>query len=128
VSTILVVGANATGGRALLRALEAAGYVVRTAADGGEALEVVGAGRPRLIVLDMAGALAGWSPGDGSEAGGALLRRLCRDARVPVVVLGGPETPGEIVAAFDDGAADYLAEPYRAAEVVARVRAILRRV
>lgn len=103
------------------RSLAGAGYEVVTARDGLEALAQVDSVRPDLIILDV------MIPGlDGYE----VLRRLKTrtDAPVlPVLMLTADDTVEGKIKAFTAGAADYLAKPFDAAELVARVKALLRR-
>lgn len=103
------------------KSLSGAGYEVVTARDGLEALAQVDAVHPDLIVLDV------MMPGlDGYE----VLRRLKArtDAPLlPVLMLTADDTVEGKIKAFTAGAADYLAKPFDAAELVARVKALLRR-
>ncbi|MGZ8713872.1 MAG: response regulator transcription factor, partial [Mycobacterium sp.] len=95
------------------------GYDVAVAADGETALRSVGALRPQAIVLDV------MMPGlDGLE----VCRRLrASGAHVPVLMLTARDAIDERVAGLDAGADDYLVKPFVLAELVARVRALLRR-
>ncbi|MBC7260106.1 MAG: response regulator [Chloroflexi bacterium] len=103
------------------KTLAGAGYDVFTARDGQEALAQVESVRPDLIILDV------MLPGmDGYE----VLRRLKSrtDAPLlPVLMLTADDTVEGKIKAFTAGAADYLAKPFDAAELVARVKALLRR-
>lgn len=103
------------------KSLSGAGYEVVTARDGTEALAQVDSVGPDLIILDV------MMPGlDGYE----VLRRLKTrtDAPVlPVLMLTADDTVEGKIKAFTAGAADYLAKPFDAAELVARVKALLRR-
>src|SRR5690349_7193950 len=103
----------------LQRTLAAEGYAVRVAADGGEALAAVERSAPDAIVLDLA------MPGlDGL----AVCRRLRRQGRaVPILVLTARDGVADRVAGLDAGADDYLVKPFATEELVARVRALLRR-
>ncbi|MGH1503103.1 MAG: response regulator transcription factor [Acidimicrobiales bacterium] len=99
--------------------LEREGYRVRTAADGDAALAELAAKRPDLVLLDlMLPGTDGWT----------ILDRL-RSAgdEVPVIVLSARGAESERVAGLELGADDYLPKPASAREVVARVRAVLRR-
>jgi DNA-binding response OmpR family regulator len=99
--------------------LEAEGFDVRTAADGHEALAELARKRPDLVVLDL------MLPG---VDGLTVLRRL-REAgdQVPVIVLSARGQESERVAGLELGADDYVAKPASPREVLARVRAVLRR-
>jgi two-component system alkaline phosphatase synthesis response regulator PhoP len=102
--------------------LEQAGFVVRTAHDGEQALHLLRAERPDLAVLDV------MMPGrDGFE-----LVRLARADRqlasLPILLLTARVEDIDKLKGLDLGADDYLTKPFNPPEVVARVRAILRRV
>lgn len=118
---ILAVDDDAITLRIVSKSLSGAGYEVFTARDGVEALAQVDSVRPDLIILDV------MMPGlDGYE----VLRRLKArtDAPLlPVLMLTADDTVEGKIKAFTAGAADYLAKPFDAAELVARVKALLRR-
>jgi len=106
--------------RELLSAsLRFAGFDVDVAADGREALAKVQADRPDLLVLDV------MMPGlDGLT----VLRRLRANALdVPVLLLTARDATEDKVAALNVGADDYITKPFSLEEVIARVRAVLRR-
>lgn len=116
---LLVVDDEADLRRALERALVLHGYAVETAADGAEALRQLAAEAPDAVVLDVA--MAGI---DGLE----VCRRL-RSAgdRTPVLMLTARDAVDDRVAGLDAGADDYLVKPFALDELLARVRALLRR-
>jgi two-component system, OmpR family, KDP operon response regulator KdpE len=117
-SRILVVDDEEQILRAVRRALVARGYDVSTAADGEDALVEAEASQPELIVLDLN------LPGiDGLE----VTRRLRGWTRVPILVLSVREDEAGKVRALDLGADDYLTKPFGVEELIARVRALLRR-
>jgi two-component system response regulator MprA len=99
--------------------LEFEGYAVRTAPDGRTALAEVERSRPDLVLLDVL------MPGlDGLTA----CRRLrAQDPHLPVLMLTARDLTGDRVAGLDAGADDYLAKPFELDELLARVRALLRR-
>ena len=100
---------------------EAAGYEVATALDGDEALLSVAERRPDLIVLD-------WMLP--SISGLEVCRQLRRKAEtrdVPVIMLTARGEEGDRVRGLDSGADDYVTKPFSPTELVARVRAVLRR-
>jgi DNA-binding response OmpR family regulator len=100
--------------------LQQAGYRTLEAADGLEALKVVLANRPNLLVLDVG------MPGlDGK----AVMRILATEAGPAqrVLFLSGRSTVSDRIEGLDLGAVDYLVKPFVAAELVARVRSALRR-
>src|ERR1700749_3253176 len=103
----------------LARALRREGYEVGVAADGPGTLEAAQAGGIDLIVLDIG------LPGlDGLE----VCRRLRGDGQViPVLVLTARADEVDTVVGLDAGADDYVTKPFRLAELLARVRALLRR-
>ena len=118
-SSILVAEDDPAIGNALQRALTHAGYQARRADDGAQALEML-AGQPvDLVVLDVS-----MPHVDGLE----VCRRLRRDGdRTPVLMLTARHTIGERVEGLDAGADDYLVKPFSLDELLARIRALLRR-
>ncbi len=96
------------------------GFRVLQATDAGRALDVVGRERPRLVVLDLG--LPG--PIDGLDA----CRRLGGDGAVPVLILTARDSEIDRVLGLELGADDYVTKPFSPRELVARVKAILRRV
>jgi DNA-binding response OmpR family regulator len=99
--------------------LERVGFLVRCAYDGIAGLEVAGKFGPALIVLDI------MLPG---LDGVGLLRRLREGgSRVPVIMLTARDTTLDKVHSLDRGADDYLTKPFDIEELVARIRALLRR-
>jgi len=116
---ILVVDDDAPIRRMLERALSAEGYVVEAAADGALALVSVERSVPDLVILDVAM--------DGVD-GLAVCRRL-RDKglALPVLLLTARDAVPDRVAGLDAGADDYLVKPFATDELLARVRALLRR-
>ena len=118
---ILVVDDERAVRESLRRALELEGYEVQLAADGAEAIERLGAdnGHPDAVVLDIL------MPGiDGIE----VCRYLRRTGNTtPVLMLTARDGVGDRVAGLDAGADDYLVKPFALEELLARVRALLRR-
>jgi DNA-binding response OmpR family regulator len=99
--------------------LERAGFVVATAPDGETALKQVAAFRPDLTVLDVLMPRL-----DGRE----VLRRIRQSGNwTPVILLTQVGSPTERAVALDEGADDYLNKPFEPYELVARIRAVLRR-
>src|SRR6059058_4885926 len=118
-AAILVVDDDAPIRRMLDRTLTAEGYAVATAADGGEALAAVERSTPDLLVLDVG------MPG---VDGLAVSRRLrAKGLAVPVLLLTARDSVPDRVAGLDAGADDYLVKPFAPEELLARVRALLRR-
>lgn len=98
--------------------LEGEGCRVFEAETGRKGLVEAGTRRPDLVVLDL-----GLPDIDGVE----FIRDLRSWSDAPIIVLSARSTEGDKVAALDAGADDYLAKPFGVAELVARVRALLRR-
>jgi two-component system, OmpR family, response regulator MprA len=119
IASILVVDDDAPIRRMLDRTLRAEGYDVVAAADGGAALAAVERAAPDLVVLDVA------MPG---MDGLAVCRRL-RDKglALPILLLTARDAVDDRVAGLDAGADDYVVKPFAATELLARVRALLRR-
>jgi two-component system response regulator MprA len=118
-AAILVVDDDAPIRRMLDRTLSAEGYAVATAADGGEALAAVERSTPDLVVLDVG------LPG---VDGLSVSRRLrAKGLSVPVLLLTARDSVPDRVAGLDAGADDYLVKPFATEELLARIRALLRR-
>ena len=117
-ATILLVEDELDLGRLVARELAAAGYQVRHVPDGPTALRGFAEETPDLVVLD-------WMlPGlDGLE----VLRRLRQTSPVPVLMLTARAEEVDRVVGLEVGADDYLTKPFSTRELVARVRALLRR-
>jgi DNA-binding response OmpR family regulator len=99
--------------------LEHAGFTVRTATDGETALAAVRRDRPDLVVLDLG------LPGlDGLD----VTRTIRRDSNLPVIMLTARDDELDKLLGLELGADDYLTKPFSPRELVARVRAVLRRV
>jgi two-component system response regulator MprA len=116
---ILVVDDEPAVREAVGRALTLDGYAVGFAADGAEALGLLRADPPDALVLDVL------MP---SVDGIQLCRRLRGDGdRTPVLMLTARDSVGDRVTGLDAGADDYLVKPFALEELLARVRALLRR-
>jgi DNA-binding response OmpR family regulator len=115
---ILVVEDDAAVRSALLRALGDRGYATSSAATGMAGLAAAVDGQPDLVVLDL---------GLPDVDGGELLRMLRAVSAVPVIVATARDDEQQIVRALDAGADDYLIKPFGAAQLNARIRAVLRR-
>lgn len=116
---ILIVDDEPAVREALQRSLAFEGYATETAVDGVDALEKAGTYDPELIVLDVL-----MPRMDGLTAA----RRLrATGVTVPVLMLTARDTVGDRVTGLDAGADDYLVKPFELDELLARIRALLRR-
>ena len=104
--------------RTLTINLRARGYDVETAADGRSALQIVDERMPDAVILDL-----GLPDIDGLT----VLKRLRGFTQVPVVVLSARHESDDKVEALDEGADDYVTKPFDMEELLARVRAAVRR-
>ncbi|WP_411106996.1 response regulator [Streptomyces sp. cmx-4-9] len=104
--------------RALVINLKARRYEVDAAADGAAALELAAARHPDVVLLDL-----GLPDMDGIE----VIRGLRGWTRVPILVLSARQTSDEKVEALDAGADDYVTKPFGMDELLARLRAAVRR-
>jgi DNA-binding response OmpR family regulator len=118
VAQVLVVEDDPTIRTALVRGLTERGHAVASAPTGLAGLEHAVGHRPDVVVLDL-----GLPDVDGT----AVLRMLRGVSRVPVVVATARDDEAEIVAVLDAGADDYVVKPFSAAQLDARIRAVLRR-
>lgn len=118
-ANVLIVDDDGPVRRTLARTLGAEGYATVLASDGGAALAEVERRQPDVIVLDAI------MPGlDGL----AVARRLrAKGVSVPILMLTARDAVGDRVAGLDAGADDYLVKPFATEELLARVRALLRR-
>ena len=117
-STVLIADDDRKIIDMLRRTLAYEGYQVVTAADGHEALAKAQAHRPDVVILDWL------MPGlDGIE----VARRLRTADGIPILMLTARDAVEDRVEGLDSGADDYLVKPFAPAELLARVRALLRR-
>ena len=117
---VLVVDDDKAVRESLRRSLEYNGYDVALACDGAEALAGIGGTAPDVVIMDLMMPRL-----DGIEATRAL-RSAGND--VPILVLTARDAVGDRVEGLDAGADDYLTKPFALAELLARLRALLRRV
>jgi len=115
---VLVVDDERAIRRYLHAALNAQGYTVYEASGGKDALNMVVADRPDLIILDL-----GLPDIDGVE----VTRQLREWTHIPIIVLSVRELESDKIDALDAGADDYLTKPFSSGELMARMRAALRR-
>jgi len=115
---VLVVDDDFRMQRMMRRILEMEDYRVLTAGDGEEALDVFSEESPAIILLDIT-----MPAPDGYE----VCRRIREFSAVPIIMVTAHDNDEEKVAGLDAGADDYVTKPFSAQELVARVRAVLRR-
>jgi two-component system, OmpR family, KDP operon response regulator KdpE len=116
---ILVVDDEPQIARVLKTSLSARGYAIRTASDGDEALQMIKSWTPDLVITDLR------MPNmDGVE----LCRHLRAKSGIPIIVLSVKNEERTKIEALDAGADDYVTKPFSVNELLARVRAGLRRV
>lgn len=117
-TTILVVD-DPTASHLTRTWLTTAGYTVQSASTGEETLRVMSGVRPDLVILDpmLPGPTVAWE----------TCRRLREDSNVPIIILGAGGDAVDKVVGLELGADDYLTTPFNPRELVARVRAVLRR-
>lgn len=117
-TSVLVVDDEPQLLRALHVNLHIRGYEVHQARTGRQALEAAAAHHPDIVVLDL-----GLPDLDGVD----VIRGLRGWTEVPILILSARETEGTKVAALDAGADDYVTKPFGMAELLARLRAAVRR-
>jgi two-component system alkaline phosphatase synthesis response regulator PhoP len=116
--TVLVVEDEASIASFVSLYLKNAGYTVRTAATGGEALTMSAAEQPSLIILDL-----NLPDIDGIE----VCRRIRKSADIPILMLTARDEDVDKIIGLEVGADDYLTKPFNPRELVARVKSVLRR-
>jgi two-component system KDP operon response regulator KdpE len=116
---ILVVDDEPQILRVMRASLSARGYEVRTAAGGQEAIDEIRKQAPDLIILDLV------MP---EISGLEVCRRVREFSSVPIIVLSAKGSESDKVAALDIGADDYVTKPFGMDELLARIRAVMRRV
>lgn len=115
---VLIVDDEKAIRRFLRTTLVSEGFTVTEAATGKEALEGYAASHADVIVLDL-----GLPDMDGIE----VTRAIRKKSQTPIVILSVREQESDKISALDAGADDYLTKPFSAGELLARIRAILRR-
>ena len=116
--TVLVVEDDESFVEALVVGLKREGFLVNVARDGVEALEVFDKVQPDLVLLDL------MLP---KMSGIDVCRQLRAKSRVPIVMVTAKSSEIDTVVGLEVGADDYVTKPYRLRELVARMRAVLRR-
>jgi two-component system response regulator MprA len=119
VDRVLVADDDKSIRESLVRALSLEGYAVTSASDGAKALEMIQAERPDVVVLDLMMPVID----------GITVCRVLRAEknRVPVLMLTARTETSDRVMGLDAGADDYLPKPFALEELLARLRALLRR-
>ncbi|MGH9276869.1 MAG: response regulator [Acidimicrobiales bacterium] len=116
---VLVVEDEPAIAEAVVTRLRSEGFEAQSVGDGAEAVELCRRLKPDLVVLDL------MLPGlDGLE----VCRRIQAERRVPVVMLTARDEETDLVIGLSVGADDYVTKPFSPRELVARIRAVLRRV
>jgi DNA-binding response OmpR family regulator len=119
VTRLLLIEDNEDLAFGVRTALEFEGYTVEVALDGATGTSAARRRRPDLIILDL------MLP---DTDGYAILRELRRDGvHIPVLILTARGEEADVVLGFDCGADDYVTKPFSTAELLARIRALLRR-
>src|SRR6202035_5750808 len=117
-ATILIVEDEDAFVEALVGGLKREGFLVKVARDGAEALRVFDVVRPDLVLLDV------MLP---KVSGIDVCRELRSKSRVPIIMVTAKGSEIDTVVGLEVGADDYVTKPYRLRELVARMRAVLRR-
>lgn len=115
---VLIVDDDIQIRRALTSALSARGYRITQASNGEEALNLAAAEPPSLVILDLS------MPG---KSGLEVCKELRTWSKAPILVLSVKDRDADKIAALDLGADDYLTKPFNTGELLARIRAHLRR-
>jgi two-component system, OmpR family, KDP operon response regulator KdpE len=117
-STILVVDDEIAIRRILVVCLSSAGFLVHQSASGHDALRAIAEIQPNLVLLDL-----GLPDMDGSK----VVTRVRESNPCPILILSIRDQESDKVTALDSGADDYLTKPFGNRELLARIRALLRR-
>jgi two-component system response regulator RegX3 len=117
-TTILLVEDEVAIAEPLAYLLKREGYDVTVAADGGQALDAFGRGGADLVLLDLMLPVV-----PGTE----VARRIRTTSTVPIIMLTAKDSEVDIVVGLELGADDYVTKPYSSRELLARIRAVLRR-
>lgn len=116
--TILIIDDEQPMRRLLRLCLEDAGWKVRECATGRTGLVEIAATRPDAVLLDV---------GLPDISGFEVVKRVREWSRLPIVMISVLESADDKIAALDCGADDYITKPFNAREVIARLRAVMRR-
>jgi two-component system response regulator RegX3 len=117
-TTILLVEDEAAIAEPLAYLLKREGYDITVAADGGQALDLFARSNADLVLLDLMLPVV-----PGTE----VARRIRSTSTVPIIMLTAKDSEVDIVVGLELGADDYVTKPYSSRELLARIRAVLRR-
>jgi two-component system response regulator RegX3 len=117
-ATVLIVEDEESFVEALVVGLKREGFLVKVARDGAEALDMFDSVRPDVVLLDV------MLP---KVSGIDVCRQLRSRSRVPIIMVTAKGSEIDTVVGLEVGADDYVTKPYRLRELVARMRAVLRR-
>ena len=117
--SVLVIEDEESFVEALVVGLKREGFLVTVARDGAEGLELFDRARPDLILLDL------WLP---KKSGIDVCREIRSRSRVPIIMVTAKSSEIDTVVGLEVGADDYVTKPFRLRELVARMRAVMRRV
>jgi two-component system, OmpR family, response regulator RegX3 len=117
-TSVLIVEDEESFIEALVVGLKREGFLVHVARNGHEGVEMFDRVRPDLILLDI------WLP---QKSGIDVCRELRTRSRVPIIMVTAKSSEIDTVVGLEVGADDYVTKPYRLRELVARMRAVLRR-
>jgi two-component system response regulator RegX3 len=116
--SVLVIEDEESFVEALVVGLKREGFLVTVARDGPEGIEAFERSRPDLILLDL------WLP---KKSGIDVCREIRTRSRVPIIMVTAKSSEIDTVVGLEVGADDYVTKPFRLRELVARMRAVLRR-
>jgi two-component system KDP operon response regulator KdpE len=117
--TILIIDDDKLTARIISDRLSEQGYAVHIAHDGQDGLRQMYAHQPDMLILDvMMPKMDGWT----------TCRRVREVSNVPIIMLTAKDRPQDIIRGLDEGADEYVTKPFEIPVLVARVRAVLRRV
>ncbi|MBA0916093.1 MAG: response regulator, partial [Nitrosospira sp.] len=120
-ATILVVEDEPAIQELISYSLQQAGYVVFCAEDAEQAMSVVNEALPALMLLD-------WMlPGMSGVEFARVLRRAARTKTIPIIMLTARAEESDKIAGLEIGADDYITKPFSPRELIARIKAVLRR-
>ncbi len=115
---VLIVDDEKTVRRFLKATLHSQGYQIFEATNGNEALEASVSSHPDAIILDL-----GLPDMDGAD----VIRKIRKRSKIPIIILSVRDDESDKIEALDAGADDYLTKPFNAGEMLARLRAVTRR-